>query len=77
MQKGHHVIHKQTGRAGRVESFGNTLPTTVNVRWISANNITSHEANELEFNFCNKEHSMYPGYFCAMSKGHTGWCNCN
>jgi len=77
MQKGYHVILKQTGQAGRIESFGDTSPTTINVRWISTNQITSHEAEELDFRFCNKEHSMYSGYFCAMSKEHTGWCNCN
>lgn len=77
MQKGQHVIHKQTGRAGRIYSFDNTLPNTITVTWNSTDNTTAHEPSELEFDRCNKEHSMYPGYFCCLSKEHDGWCGCN
>lgn len=77
MQKGYHVIHKETRREGRIESFGNTLPTTINVKWVRDETITTHDAAELDLSLCNKEHSMYKGYFCCLRPHHLGWCGCN
>ena len=77
MQKGHHVTHNQTGRAGRISSFNNTLPTTITVAWNSSDTVSSHEASELDLSRCNREHSMYQGLFCALSQNHEGWCCCN
>lgn len=77
MQKGNHVIHKQTGRAGRIHSFGNTLPSTINVMWNDSDTTTTHEPGELNLNLCNVEHSMYKGLFCALVPRHEGWCCCN
>jgi hypothetical protein len=76
MQIGHHVILKQTGQAGRIHSFGNTMPTTINVTWISTDKTTSHEPVELDLSLCNHEHSMYKGLFCGFTKLHKGWCGC-
>jgi len=77
MQKGNHVIHKQTGRAGRIHSFGNTSPSTINVTWNSIDTTTTHEVSEFDMNLCNREHSMYKGLFCILSPNHNGWCGCN
>jgi hypothetical protein len=74
MQKGYHVVHKQLGMAGRIESFSST---TVRVRWIRTNITTNHELSELESNVCNKEHSMFKGLFCCLKPNHEGWCGCN
>ena len=77
MQKGQHVIHKDTGREGRIESFDNTLPTTINVKWVRDETISTHEVSELDMSLCNKEHSMYKGIFCCLRPDHIGWCGCN
>lgn len=77
MRIGHHVIHKETQRTGRVQSFGNTLPTTINVKWDRNDTITNHNPDELDLSLCNKEHTMYKGLFCTLKTNHEGWCGCN